>query len=307
MNSPFKPQTLATSTNRIPVRAGGIFLSIVIAFFAATALARAEIVPLDQRVAGKTYGEWIAYFWTVDLQRASEPSFASHLSHQSGPVLWLWGSSRPTVRAITIPDDRHLYIGILDLACTTLDEPPLRPASTNEADIRACAESFHATGLFLEIDGVTVPNIDQYRLLSTLFYFNVPAVTNVFALPYATNGLGVANGAGVILEPLSPGSHQIRFRGTYPGLFTADVTYNITVYPRPVISAQRLSNTGTIELSWRTSTGIPFTLQQSESADANGNWSNATISSLNNIGDTAFATVTNVPTKNLYFRLIRSL
>lgn len=295
-----------TSLTRRRGHTGGIFLIAALAFFAATVLARAAIVPLDQRIQGKTYGEWLAHFWTANLATTPFTSLPFSLSPKSSAVLWLWGSSRPTVRTIAIPSDRYLYVGILDLACTTLDSPPFQPPSTNEVDIRACAEGFHETDLYLEIDGVTVPNPEQYHLVSPLFPFDV-SVPNAFNLPYPTNAVGIAAGTGVILEPLSPGSHEIRFHGSYPGVYTADVVYKITVYPRPVLSARLLPQPGALELSWPSSNGIGFVLQQSDDRDANAKWSTALTASLKVLGDTTFATVTNAPLRNRFFRLSKPL
>src|SRR5262245_37475227 len=130
-----------------------ITLSIAFVGLALVTSANAQIVPTNQLVAGRSCGEWSAYFWKHGLE-FPPLTFSSYLKVQSAPVLHLYGSSLPTVRTIEIPDDRFLFVEILGLACTTLDVPPLDAGSTNESDMRMLAESFIATDLFLEIDGV---------------------------------------------------------------------------------------------------------------------------------------------------------
>lgn len=296
----------------------GIILSATLGFFAATAPARAAIVPTDQLVAGKSYGEWAAEFWKWVLEipyDANHPfkdrNGANALRGQSGPLIHLYGGLSGTFRSISIPDDRFLYVEILNLACTTLDQPPFRPATTNEADMRICAESFLETNLYLEIDGVSVPNLEQYHLTSPVFSFVVPP-NNIFGAPAETAGLGVGAANGVILQPLSPGSHEIRFYGRYPGFnYTADVVYQITVYARPTLSVRHVPDLGVIQLSWPWSTaGSNFTLQESDSLAPDANWSTASVLSLDVIGapsdSMAVATVSGQE-RNRFFRLNRSL
>lgn len=67
---------------------------------------------------------------------------------------------------------------------------------------------------------------------SPAWSLTVPDDNNLFGLPAGAYGPGVADGYYLMLAPLRPGNHTIRFGATFfwgPDEFTQDITYNVVV------------------------------------------------------------------------------
>ena len=85
------------------------------------------------------------------------------------------------------------------------------------------------------IDGVPATNLDAYRVESPLFEFGPLPANNLLQLfgvdaPAGTTSLSVDAGHYLLLAPLSPGRHVVRFGGTFDELgFSIDTTFVITV------------------------------------------------------------------------------
>lgn len=87
-----------------------------------------------------------------------------------------------------------------------------------------------STDLFAEIDGVSLTDLSVYRATSSLFKFaGDPALAAVFD-PCITGSAqdGVSVGYWLLLPPLPPGQHILRFGAPSWG---QDITYHLTVTP----------------------------------------------------------------------------
>ena len=268
---------------------------------------RAAVVPPDQLVAGKSYSDWTAAWWQWALQipddghhPLKDRTGADALRNQSGPV-WFFGpvaNASSAVRDIVVPDDKTLFVNIVTVECSTLESPPFY--GSDEAELRSCAEGFPAVNLFCQIDGVSVQDLVSFHFTSPLFGFTLPG-SNILGVTGGGQGQAVASGVSVLIEPLSPGSHTIHFRGGHAGYNdTVDVTYRITVVPRPTMAIRPLPGTNLIELSWPLMSG--FSLQQADSLDVAATWTAASMVSTSLTNGVQFATVTNAPTHR-FFRL----
>ena len=101
----------------------------------------------------------------------------------------------------------------------------------NEAQLRACAQSFVKNAAFCEIDGRPVVNLENFHFTTSLFNFTVPD-NNVLGTP-AGSGQGVDDGLYVMVPPLPVGRHTIHFGcnlADFP--FNLNITYHLTVTPR---------------------------------------------------------------------------
>ena len=82
------------------------------------------------------------------------------------------------------------------------------------------------------IDGKEVQDLGDFRAQSPFFDFILPP-DNFLGLAGVTSGSAVSDGYWLMLKPLSPGNHVIRFEGAFvsgPGAgFSQNVTYNLTV------------------------------------------------------------------------------
>jgi len=94
------------------------------------------------------------------------------------------------------------------------------------------------TDVFCELDGVPVKDLRNYRAASPLFNFGPLPDNNVLQYfgidaPQGAISASVADGFYLMLTPLRPGPHTIRFGGTFGGPinFTLDITYHLTVTP----------------------------------------------------------------------------
>ncbi len=111
------------------------------------------------------------------------------------------------------------------------------PTDTREAAINTSREDFNNVlrehTLAVEIDGVPVTNLEDYRTPTRVFTALFP-VDNIFGITAnecpRVNGLfacspSAGNGIYLMLAPLRPGRHVIHF--SVSGFF--DVTYRLTV------------------------------------------------------------------------------
>ncbi len=195
------------------------------------------VLPPTSHPYGATYSQWSARWWQWDLLLPADqnPSFddggncSNGANGQSGPVWFLTGvinTSGTAVRNCTVPAAKAMFFPIINAECSTLEAPPFH--GDNEAQLRACAESFHIGDVYATIDGRAVQDLNAYRVDSGLFNFTVPD-NNVLGVP-AGSGQSVSIGYYLMLAPLSIGQHTIHFGGTYTDFdFTLDITYHLTV------------------------------------------------------------------------------
>jgi len=200
-----------------------------------------KIYQPDSQPFYQSYGEWAAkwYQWAFSMPASQNPltDTADVSAGQSGPVWFLGGSftaNSTVVRHGTVPAGTALFILVLNVECTTLEEAPFH--GDTEAQLCDCAQSHldPVENLFLIVDGVSVQNLESFRSKSTLWAWSL-LEDDIISLPQpaGTIGNGVGDGIHVMLKPLHPGEHTIRFGGTFPQFdFSLDITYHLTVTPK---------------------------------------------------------------------------
>jgi len=184
---------------------------------------------------GASYGIWSGRWWkwAMELPPVSNhpffdsPNFDVTMG-QSGDVWYLAGVLPGTVtRDITIPTNKALFVALLNAEASDLEGygntyTELLAGAKAQADLIA--------NVVLNIDGMDVPNINSYRVVSP-----APPVSFTAPSPWifgATGGPGilVADGYFAMVKPLSEGNHVLHFSGAVPSYgLTLDMTYNITV------------------------------------------------------------------------------
>ena len=228
---------------------GALVGVVAAAPIAGAAPGRPSVVPVGSTVDGHTYGEWSAAWWqwAYSMPIDQHPLFdtAGCNTSQSGNV-WFLGATFQTettpngqVTAITtrkckVPSNTYLFVPILNSEAATLEGN-----GSTEADLRAAAKAFQDTAqnMSISIDGVSVPNIGDYRVQSPLFTYGPLPANNVLAsfgydAPAGATSLSVGDGVYAMVEPLHYGHHTIHFHGEAPAFqFLLDITYNITVAP----------------------------------------------------------------------------
>jgi hypothetical protein len=212
-------------------------------FLGAPALPAAQtpgVLSPNAQAYGKSYAEWSAAWWQWALAQPvtghpfiDDPAF-NVAAGQSGNV-WFLGCPFGTVqRSVTIPPGKALFVALLNIESSNLEEPPFFGATA--ADQQAIAQTFadFIIDVSCSIDGRSVSDISQYRVQSPQYVFTAPTPW-IFG---ATGGTGtsVADGYYVMLAPLSAGTHTLHFSGAFkfsdaPGdTLPLDMTYVITVH-----------------------------------------------------------------------------
>jgi len=211
---------------------------------------RDVFVPQSQPY-GKAYSEWAAAWWTWVVRQPTpvnpllDTTGANCAQGQSGRVWFLAGTftnGASITRACTIPTGTSVLFPVVNRAYFGfLNDPP--EERTEEFVRSRVAGVAAAQDLRASLDGTSVPGVERWFEESALFRVVLP-VDNILGVEGGT-GPGQAPGlvmdpsgdAGfyLMLKPLSPGDHTVRFSGRVPRPgrpdFTVDITYRLTVTP----------------------------------------------------------------------------
>lgn len=200
--------------------------------------ARAEILPPGDSYAGRTYNDWQILWWqtaiATPIVNGDHPLFSGGVLGEQDGVAMLTGVFGVASLDLTISADTAIFFPIVNIESSVFEPPPFH--GDDEASLRANSEGLldQATGLFAEIDGVSV-DITPFRFVSPLFTWGPVPEENIVGAPAGTTSDAVDAGFYLLLTPLALGSHTIRFGGTFGGPLSGsiDTTYNINVVPEP--------------------------------------------------------------------------
>ena len=195
-------------------------------------------LPPDASAFGMTLAEWSAAFWqwALSIPKASNPFLDTTGQFcgvgQRSPVWFIFSTSGGSAtRTCTIPAGQALFFPISASVYWEGDAP-------TEAEMRALAkrDQDQQTVLEASVDGVPIPDLKRYRVVSPSFTITLPPGNLVdLAVAEGSQRLlrSVADGYYLFLPPLSPGKHVIRIRNegilSNGSTFKADATYNLTV------------------------------------------------------------------------------
>lgn len=188
---------------------------------------------------------------------------ASDPYSQNGPVAFLggiFGGGGAVTRTITVPKGTSLFFPMWNYISdnTGFSDPGNEPTH-HTASVLASHAAHGAslvTGVYASIDGAPVRDIQDYLAVSPAFEYVPPATTDAGytgpwrgdgaiytydtvangvlwslfdSTPFVYVGPAVTEGYWLMLRPLSPGKHVIKFGANFFGAM--DVTYKITVSP----------------------------------------------------------------------------
>jgi hypothetical protein len=190
------------------------------------------VIPANAQFRGLSYGEWGAKWWqaafAIPVIANDHPLFSGGVFGGDKGVVFLSGVFGPPAVTIdvTVRPGTALFFPIVNTECSVLEGPPFH--GDNEQELRDCANGLvdQTFGLFGEIDGVKVTNLDSFRVESPLFEFGPLPTDNIFGAPPGTTSLSVDAGVYLMVHPLSAGRHVIHF-GAASG--PIDTTYIIHV------------------------------------------------------------------------------
>lgn len=195
---------------------------------------------------GGLYG-WLGmkwWQWAYSFPAASIPFFNTGgpvdlSAGQSGPVWFLAGANKGlgSPRTGVVPAGKLLFFPLANL----INDYPCPPSFGFEPDpgepledfLQRTADEFlpALTDLFASIDSRHIRNLANYRAMSDMFTFTAdPAAASFDPCITGTPQNGVAAGYWLLLAPLRPGQHTLRFGAPSQG---QNVTYVLTVTPPP--------------------------------------------------------------------------
>jgi hypothetical protein len=118
--------------------------------------------------------------------------------------------------ALTIPQGKALFVGMLAAEWSTLEDPE---ADTRQEQLDVARDlADHAVALSGTLDGRALTSPGAYRFQSPQFDFTSPS-PNIF-YPDGGSGTGSADGYYLFLKPLEPGTHVLHYSGAF--VFTVE-------------------------------------------------------------------------------------
>lgn len=202
----------------------------------------------QQKIYGKTYGEWAAAWvkWTesANLAPINDTTGASCGVAQPREGVWFLAGTFgvPDVsRACVIPPGRPLFYPLVELAW--IDCPGTSDVDKSDAEVRASlAGAIDLAGeLTTTLDGIQVPGLQisivraQSPTFTSVLPVNYAAANSCTPdLPAGRTGRQLVDGYWVILPPLSRGLHELTLHGSAldgdgQRFFENSVTYHLTV------------------------------------------------------------------------------
>lgn len=212
-----------------PTRA--VAATLLALIFASPALAD----PIAARVPAQLTADW--WQWAMSTSEedspVADPTGANCGVNQRGDTWFLAGGfgSSKVQRTCTVPAGKKLFFPLVNMVYW-----PARGArAITCADTKAAAALNNDTALdlFAELDGTPIHDLKRYRIASSQcfdVFARVPAALHPYkAFPSATDGFWL------LLNPLPPGRHTLKFGGRYNhesadyGRMVQDIEYVLNV------------------------------------------------------------------------------
>ena len=221
------------------------------------------ILPPGSTVAGKTIGQWHGEWWNWAHSFTSpaedplaDPTGSNANNGQNADVFFIGGArTGPAERTFEVPADKHLLIPLLNGVW-------VRSAGEDPIAIRDFVRSVvdNPDDLFFSVDGVSARFTDllDHREESG-FFTSIQPLGSVSGEPAGAWTDSFADGYVVMLEPLSPGPHEIRFGGTTSDnvfQFSVNVIDHITASAAPLLTSVATGNWNTAT-TWDDGSLIP--------------------------------------------------
>ena len=179
-----------------------------------------KLVEPGGEVNGKSSIEFAEEWWkwmqsTPDAQNPADDDTGKNCAvGQQGDVWFLAGSFGHDLRkrSCEIPAGKYIFFPVVNKVAFNRKGGSL---SCSEAKRQAALSPGMSADLFVEIDGVSVPDVERFRAKSKKcfnFMERRPAALGTYdATPTATDGYWI------MIEPLPEGQHSIRFGGGHSG------------------------------------------------------------------------------------------
>jgi hypothetical protein len=192
------------------------------------------VVKPTERVAGKTYSQWLTADWQSLLAhgqlRTEVPKGGLHCLTQGQPgKVWFledaYEGPTPITVPCNVPSGRYLFLEGPGFECSTIEPAPYHATRSR---LSACAASFSLKGVDVSVDGKPVTP-SSYTVSTPVFRFTVPARGNVIRATGHTRGYGAVHSDALMLRPLAPGPHTIVQVEHFASGKSAQTTWQLTV------------------------------------------------------------------------------
>jgi hypothetical protein len=184
------------------------------------------VVPPGTSVAGNLQGAWSVRWWqwASSFERADSPvadlTGEKCAAGQQGAVWFLAGvyGSAPVMRRCQVPAGKYLFFPIVNQVVF-----PRRPGAMtcDEATRAVQASTENPIDLTLIIDGVEIGGLEDFRQ-------NSPECFNLGERAQRNISPAAASGYFIMLKPLAPGKHTIKWGGNLASI-TQAVVYELSV------------------------------------------------------------------------------
>jgi hypothetical protein len=180
-----------------------------------------QVIPPNAHYDGLSYAEWLTKLWQWTLaipspQNPALPGNEANIGLGQPDHVWfvpLHFGFEPSDRTFTVPAGKALFVPIYT---GYWDNSPCvgEPTSSTEEELRArLLPPLDTAVIEVEVDGVAVKDVAQYRFPSPVFSMTYPPHNLAFDAG-CTDSLGtwtpaVADGYALMLTPFSVGKHTI--------------------------------------------------------------------------------------------------
>jgi hypothetical protein len=163
-----------------------------------------------------TYADWTAKWWqwAYSIPQSIHPAYDDTgkfcKEGQKKPTWFFPGTYQHSViRYCEIPYGVGILFPILNSECSFVEYPQMK----TKEDLSNCAKKIQDKTVpeFVTLNGVKIPNLENYRIQSDIFNFTLPK-SNILNLPSETSQ-AVSDGNWVFLKPLPPGDYELKFKG----------------------------------------------------------------------------------------------
>ena len=187
------------------------------------------VYDIDSNPFNVSYADWTEKWWqwTYSIPWDKNPSYddtGKYCSeNQNGPVWFLTlAYEHPVIRTCDIPQNTALLITLLNSECSYAEFPMLK----TEDELRDCAKRMQdlVVGVNASLNGVYVPNLENYRVQTDIFNFTLPE-NNILNLTSQTTQ-SVADGNWLFLKTLPAGTHELKVKGDVNATSTIEINGN---------------------------------------------------------------------------------
>jgi hypothetical protein len=145
-------------------------------------------------------------------------------------------------RTCTVPTGMALLIPLLHGSSSTVAHLPI--LARNGADLRVCTDAQfpRPAQLTTLIDGVAVPALERHRVQPDLLSVAFAKDNWIEVAPAVLEG--IAGGPWLLLGPLPPGAHELRFTASLPHIGVFHVVTLHLIVVEPVVVEHRVGGLG---------------------------------------------------------------